>query len=314
MSRATRIGSALAGLVMAAGMMVHAPVAHAENAQVIVSDGVFSPPNVEVVQGDVVVFDLAADATLRHSVTVPGLFDQEFGPTDPKPQQRITLPTQNLTPDTYSYGCKFHYQQGMVGQIVVRPASTDTSSSTTTTTTAPPTTTTTAPATTTTTPPTSATTTPTTRPATTSTTRPAGTTTAPTVATTATTAPKPSVQGASEPTTPTTKKKSTTTTAKKKKATPSTVKVEETTTTTTMMPSLAAALPSGQGETPTPASEDLPDATEAGEEAASWVGDEKGGKSGGGMLLLFGLGGIGALGLGGAAWGWYHRSSRYLSA
>jgi hypothetical protein len=81
-----------------------------------------------------------------------------------------------------------------------------------------------------------------------------------------------------------------------------------------MLPSLAAALPSGAGEAPTESSEDLPDATEAGDEAASWVGNEKGGKSSGGMMLLFGLGGAGALGLGGAAWGWYHRSSRYLSA
>ena len=82
-----------------------------------------------------------------------------------------------------------------------------------------------------------------------------------------------------------------------------------------MLPSLAATLPSGSGEAPTPSSADLPDATEAGDEAASWVGDEKGGKGGPGKKkALVALGGLGALSLGGAGWRWYHRSSRYLPA
>ena len=322
MSRATRIGSALAGLVVATGMMVGAPAAHAEKVEVTVSERGFERNLEEVFQGDTVFWTLEPDAQLHHSVTSvqEGLFDHVF---DPAVHPRTRFEFTFNTPGTYNYYCKFHAEQGMVGRIVVRETASTTTSSTTsssttsssttsTTATTRPTTSTSATTTPTTAPPT---TTPTTQPAgTSSTTRPAGTTTAPT---TATTAPKPGVSGASQPTTTTTKKKSTTTTAKKKKTTPASAKpkVERTTTTSTMLPSLAAALPSGAGEVPAAGSEDLPDATEAGEEAASWVGKQDGGKGGGAKKkMMLALGGLGALGLGGAGWRWYNRSSRYLPA
>jgi hypothetical protein len=317
MSRATRIGSAVAGFVVAAGMLAAAPPAHAESAQVQVEDMQFTPKDVTVIQGEDVVFDLAPNATASHSFTLPALgYDEELNPQGPGPK-RFTFSTKGLEPKTYAYGCRFHWQShNMVGTITVQPAAvTTTSTEPTTTTTAPPTTTTTAPQTTTTTPTTAPTST--TRPPTTSTTRPP-TTTAPTTATTAppttATTAKPTVSGASEPVTTTTKKKTTPTTKKDKKSTTSTAPVVEETT-TTMLPSLAAQLPGTTGGQPT--GEEVPEVTEAGEgeEAASWVGEEKGGKGGGRKKkAMMALGGIGLLGLGGAAWSWHNRSSKYMPA
>ena len=359
MSRATRIGSALAGLLVATGVLAGAPSAHAQQSlvDVTVTDTEFTPKELQVKVNESVAFQLQG-TQLNHSVTsVDGHFDLVFSDSG---FAAMRLPEAK----SYAYYCKYAKDRNaldpasppMDGVIVVsEPApttttssttsstttsSTSTSTSTTSTSTSSTTTSTSTTSTTSTTRPTtttSATTTPTTvspttRPAvTTSTTRPPGTTTAPTVATTATTAAKAVVQGASQSTATTTKKKpstkkkkSTTTTAKKKKKAtrPASAKpkVQRTTTTSTTLPSLAAAmpplaaaLPSGAGEVPAASSEaDLPDATEAGDEAASWVGDEEG-KGEARKLLLFGLGGLGALGLASAGLGWSRRSGRYLS-
>jgi hypothetical protein len=299
-------------------MLAGAPPAHAESAQVEVGDMQFTPKDVTVIQGEDVVFDLAPNATVAHSFTLPALgYDEELNPQGPGPK-RFTFSTKGLEPKTYAYACKYHFQShNMVGTITVQPAAvTTTSTEPTTTTTAPPTTTTTAPPTTTTTPTTAPTST--TRPPTTSTTRPS-TTTAPTTATTAppttATTAKPTVSGASEPVTTTTKKKTTPTTKKDKKSTTSTAPVVEETT-TTMLPSLAAQLPGAPGDQATGEDPAVTDAGD-GEEAVSLIGDgeDRGGKGGGRKKkALMALGGIGVLGLGGAAWSWHHRSSKYMPA
>lgn len=317
MFRSTAPRLAMATLVVAAMVPLALPASGANAApkegRVRVSDlvlqpggghtGGFNPVTVQVEAGDTVVWVLDQGAG-QHTVSSNedgGFHEVLGGPDKPTEYQRPFT-----TPGTYTYGCVFHADQGMIGYVEVTepappPPTTTTTEAPTTTTTAPPdTTTTTAPA-----PP----------PPTTTTTRPRSTTTTTRPATTPATQP-PASASDDEPDTTNTTARATTTTAKattttwKKKPT-TTTKPPETTTT-----SAPPALPAEWIPTPDMVPDGSPTTTTTAPElqAAADHRPKSGKGGGGGGLPVAGAAGLGVLLLGGLGWAWYHRSSRYLPA
>jgi plastocyanin len=149
--------------------------ADTSGAIVVVRDSNYTPSQVGIRPGDVVIWTRPDGVTLTHSVTSDdGRFDAEL--TD----QRRNVGFRFQEAGTYAYHCKFHGSPGgggMAGVIVVEGDSTTTTTApgpttTTTPTTGPTTTTSTAPTTTTTVPPTTTTTKPPKPPKTTTTTTP----------------------------------------------------------------------------------------------------------------------------------------------
>jgi plastocyanin len=307
MSRGTAPRLTLIALVTAAVAYVAVPLAGPANAaaehRIRVTDSAFDPVPADVEQGDTVIWVLQPSAQLTHTVTSEdGLFRAELVPNSANTEFSYTFNAAGK----FTYFCENHLQSNfMAGQI--RVAETPPPPTTTTTTEPPPTTTTTAP------PPTTTTTAA--PPPTTTTTRPRSTTTTTRPPATEPTTEPPAQASTEKPDTTsttargtTTPGKPTTTTSGKKKPSTTTTQALETTTSST--------LPAEWIPTPDIVPDDASTTTSTSpdtEEAASSK-PKSGNGGGGGGFPLAGVGILGLLVVGGAGWGWYHRSSRYLPA
>jgi plastocyanin len=311
MSRGTAPRLTLITLATAAALYVAVPLAGPVSAaaehRIRVTDSAFDPVPIDVDKGDTVVWELQPSAQLTHTVTSEdGLFRAELVPGSANTEFRYTFNTANK----YTYFCENHLQSNfMAGQV--RVAETAPPPTTTTTTEPPTTTTTTAP------PPTTTTTAPPPPPPTTTTTRPRATTTTTRPPATSPTTEAPAQASTDKPDTTsttargtTTSGKPTTTTAGKKKPSTTTTQAPETTT------SSVPALPADWIPTPDIVPDDAATTTTTSPDTEAAASSKpKGGKGGGGGgFPLAGAGILGLLVVGGAGWGWYHRSSRYLPA
>ncbi len=306
MSRGTAPRLTLIALVTAAAVSVAVPLAGPASAaaehRIRVTDSAFDPVPADIDQGDTVVWVLQPSAQLTHTVTSEdGLFRAVLVPNSANTEFSYTFNAAGK----FTYFCENHLQSNfMAGQV--RVAELAPSTTTTTTTEPPPTTTTTAPPPTTTTAPPPPTTT-TTRPrSTTTTTRPPATPPS-TEAPAQTSTDKPDTTSTTARATTTSGKPTTTTTGKKK---PSTTTTQAPETTTSSVP----ALPADWIPTPDIVPDDASTTTTTSPDTEAAASSKpKSGKGGGGFPLA-GAGILGLLLVGGAGWGWYHRSSRYLPA
>ena len=92
------------------------PVKTAALMEVELNDNFFHPKNITVPIGETTTLKLKNKGSLKHTFTVEELnIDVEL---DPGQEKSITIAPKNT--GTYELICRFHFQRGMVGNLIVK--------------------------------------------------------------------------------------------------------------------------------------------------------------------------------------------------
>jgi plastocyanin len=102
--------------IFAASIDGSEPTEKAGSIEVVLNDDYFNPKEITIPSGTATKLILKNNGKKRHTFTVENLGVD----TEVQPGQETTITVEPRQPGTYDLICRYHYQEGMVGKIIVK--------------------------------------------------------------------------------------------------------------------------------------------------------------------------------------------------